>query len=85
MVASRDIEPGETIIIEHPFAQGPLPGILPGALPACLQCGKLSSKDSYRCSRLDRILSVGLYYLIANNGRDNRILNTSLIIHGKKH
>ena len=46
-MASRDIQPGELILVDRPFTQGPPAK----SLPTCLQCGKLSSKESYRCSR----------------------------------
>merc|ERR1712038_2133185 len=47
--ASRDIEPGETILIDTPFVQGP-PAKSP---PICLQCSKLLStvENSYECSK----------------------------------
>ena len=47
--ASRDIEPGETILIDRPFVQAP-PAKSP---PICLQCSKLLStvENSYQCSK----------------------------------
>ena len=47
LIASREIQPGEIILIDQPYTQGPPTK----SLPTCLQCGKLSSNESYRCSR----------------------------------